>query len=117
MKNFLEDVQDKQFDYIIVGGADPPVLQSRVSKTDEFSGGTAGCLIAARLAGSTTNYRVLLVEAGADTEDDLDNLIPGLTFSKYCKPEGNWLYSTTPQRGLGDRVITYPRGRGMGGCS
>jgi choline dehydrogenase-like flavoprotein len=95
------DVNDQTFDYVVVGG------------------GTAGCLLAARLAGApvTPRHRVLLVEAGGEAEDDPENLIPGLVVPKFGSEEGNWLYRTAPQKQLNGRTIVYPRGRGMGGSS
>lgn len=60
---------------------------------------------------------VLLVEAGREDGDDPENLIPGLTKPKFGSPEGNWIYQSTPQRELNGRVISYPRGKGLGGSS
>ena len=100
MRTTLEKLQNKQFDFVVAGG------------------GTSGCLLASRLASDPTlENGVLLVEAGGDIEDDLDNLIPGLTKTKFGSESGNWLYSTVPQKELNGRMIPYPRGLGMGGCS
>ncbi|KAI9736269.1 MAG: hypothetical protein M1834_001155 [Cirrosporium novae-zelandiae] len=95
----LKQLEGESFDYIIVGG------------------GTSGCLIAARIAAAIPGRQILLVEAGGDVEEDPDNLIPGLTVPKFGSEAGNWLYLTTPQATLNGRIITYPRGRGIGGCS
>lgn len=92
----LQDIQNKTFDHIIIGG------------------GNSGCLLASRLASSS---QVLLVEAGGHTKEDPDNLIPGLVVPKFGSEAGNWQYSTIPQHELNDRKILYPRGKGMGGSS
>ena len=81
-------------------------------------GGTSGCLIASRLAAETEpKQRVLLVEAGGEAEEDPDNLVPGLTKSKFGNPTGNWAYTTAAQKDLNGRLIPYPRGLGLGGSS
>lgn len=80
-------------------------------------GGTSGCLITQRLASHPSEPTVLLVEAGREDADDPENLIPGLTKPKFGSPNGNWIYSSTPQKELNDRIIAYPRGKGLGGCS
>ncbi|RDW95046.1 hypothetical protein BP5796_00809 [Coleophoma crateriformis] len=91
------ELEGQSFDYIIVGG------------------GTAGCLIAARLATALPSSRVLLVEAGGEVEDE--DLVPGYTKPRFGSVDGNWMYETLPQKHLNGRKIAYPRGRGMGGCS
>ncbi|KAH6665144.1 glucose-methanol-choline oxidoreductase [Halenospora varia] len=93
----IERLDKHIFDFIIVGG------------------GTSGCLIAARLATALPHLRVLLVEAGGEIDEK--DLIPGLTKPRFGSPEGNWMYETLPQKELNGRVIPYPRGRGIGGCS
>ncbi|KAH8648357.1 putative glucose dehydrogenase [Tricladium varicosporioides] len=93
----LKHLDKQAFDFIIVGG------------------GTSGCLIAARLATALPQKRVLLVEAGGEIDEK--DLIPGLTKPRFGSSEGNWMYETLPQKELNGRVISYPRGRGIGGCS
>ena len=86
------------FDFIVVGA------------------GTAGALLASRLARSKKQPSVLLVEAGgkndskavrADAERWLHRMVPGM----------NWGYNTIPLEGLDGRVISYDRGKGLGGSS
>ena len=55
------------------------------------------------------------MEAGGEVEQD--DLIPGYTKPRFGNAEGNWMYQTVPQRELKGRVVPYPRGRGLGGCS
>lgn len=84
------------FDYIVVGA------------------GLAGCLVARRLAEDTT-ASVLLLEAGPASEDSRIStppLWPELTGSEF-----DWAYETTPQCGLDGRMLTWPRGRVLGGSA
>lgn len=82
------------YDYIIVGG------------------GTAGCVLAARLS-ADPSVTVLLIEAG-----------PAAAPAEAAQPpawmtllggECDWRFSTTPQADAG--VLGYPRGRMLGGSS
>jgi choline dehydrogenase len=80
--------------------------------------GTAGCVLAARLA-VDPNVRVALLERGGMDSNpaiwapDLPSM-----FSLW-NPQGaeDWGYRTTPQAGLGGRAIDIARGRVLGGCS
>lgn len=85
------------FDYIVVGG------------------GSAGCVIAARLSEDPA-VRVLLLEAGPrDTNPWIH--IP-LGYGKLFKHKRlNWLYETMPEPNLGNRRIGQPRGKVLGGSS
>ena len=78
--------------------------------------GPAGAVIASRLARSTKHPTVLLVEAGGkndskatrvDAERWLTRMVPGM----------NWNYQTAPVKDLADRLISYDRGKGLGGSS
>lgn len=86
---------NKEFDYIIVGG------------------GTAGCIIAARLA--QHGYRVALFEAGPS--DEFDPRV--LTLSNWLTLLGTDLdydYPIEPQP-RGNSHIRHARGKLLGGCS
>ncbi len=77
-------------------------------------GGTAGCVLAARLS-ETPDARVLLIEAGAEVRDpavDSPQAWPSLQGGPY-----DWGYQSTPQAGLGGRVVAQPRGKGLGGST
>lgn len=43
--------------------------------------------------------------------------LKGLSGQTIFKPEYDWCFTTIPQKGVDGRVITQPRGKGLGGCS
>ncbi len=77
--------------------------------------GTAGCLLANRLS-ADANTRVLLLEAGGRDNYAWIHIPVGYL---YCigNPRTDWLYKTEPDPGLNGRVLRYPRGKVLGGCS
>lgn len=90
-------MSDTEFDYIIIGA------------------GTAGSLMANRLSADKSK-RVLLIEAGRKDDYHWIHIPVGYL---YCigNPRTDWLYSTEPDAGLNGRVLRYPRGKTLGGCS
>ncbi|MFT3871447.1 MAG: FAD-dependent oxidoreductase [Nocardioides sp.] len=82
------------FDYVIVGG------------------GTAGCVLAARLS-EDPNLKVLLLEAGRTDRHPLVHVPAG--FAKLTAGPWEWGLSTTPQAHLNDRRIPYAQGKVLGG--
>lgn len=85
------------FDHIIVGG------------------GTAGCVLAARLT-EDPRRRVLLIEAGGTPRSPWIAIPAG--FGKTWKdPRLNWGFATEPEANTHDRAIAVPRGKSLGGST
>lgn len=87
----------QEFDFVVVGG------------------GTAGCVVANRLSASG-KHKVLLLEAGVADRSPLFSVPVGcgehLRSLKY-----DWGYATEKNPHLNDRVMLWPRGKVLGGCS
>jgi choline dehydrogenase len=86
-----------QFDYVIVGG------------------GSAGCVLAARLS-EDPGIRVLLLEAGARNESLMVNM-PAGTFKLMGAPKSDWLYEVEPDATRAGRRQMWSAGRMLGGSS
>ena len=84
-------------DYIIIGG------------------GSAGCVLAARLS-ANPRCHVVLLEAGGE---DLNPLIhiPAGYIKTMVNPAMNWMFETEPENSSGNRRIAIPRGKVLGGSS
>lgn len=85
-----------EFDYIVVGA------------------GTAGCVLAARLA-EDPDVTVLLVEAGPDGRGVAQITDPAL-WETLQHSSLDWCYHYAPSLDVADRAIPIPRGRVLGGC-
>ena len=83
------------FDYVIVGG------------------GTAGCVVASRLA-LQSDASVLLLEAGGSDLRPMIQIPIGYARLLFAKGV-NWLYETEPDPGLAGRRSFWPRGKVLGG--
>ena len=88
-----------EFDYVIAGG------------------GSAGCVLAARLSENPKTI-VCLLEAGGEGKDALIRMPLGVAamLPGYGKIN-NWAFETVPQKGLNGRRGYQPRGRTLGGSS
>ena len=86
-----------QPDYIIIGG------------------GSAGCVLAARLSADPSCH-VVLLEAGGEDYNPLIH-IPAGYIKTMVNPEMNWMFETEPEEGTGNRRIAIPRGKVLGGSS
>ncbi len=104
-----------------VGPAAPPGRQSGPSKDSnvtEFDyvivgGGSAGCVLAARLS-ADGRQRVLLLEAGGSDASPWIRMPIGYGRT-FTDPAVNWMYETEPDPALGNRSALCPRGKVLGG--
>lgn len=90
-------MSESVFDYIVIGG------------------GSAGCVIAARLS-EKASTRVLLLEAGKEGKGFLFDM-PAGSFALMGNPKADWIYPTEPDPSAGDRVTTWAAGKALGGSS
>jgi choline dehydrogenase len=89
-------MESQTFDYIVVGA------------------GSAGSVLANRLS-ANPKHRVLVLEAGRESHPW--SRIP-VGFARLIEnPAANWLYSSEPDEGTGQRRIPIPRGKLLGGSS
>lgn len=84
----------REWDYVVAGG------------------GTAGCVLARRLA-ERAQVRVLLLEAGGRYPAALSVPLAGMRRAV----EYSWKYFTRQQAGLGGRRLSFPFGKVLGGSS
>lgn len=76
-------------------------------------GGTAGCVLAARLSESG-KLHVALLEAGPSDTNPWINLPFGMQML-ITNPKVNWMYESEPISGIGGRRVFQPRGKVIGG--
>lgn len=84
------------FDYVIIGG------------------GSAGCVLAARLS-ENPSVRVCVIEAGGKDTNPLIHMPVG--FAKMTTGPLTWGLTTTPQKHANNREIPYAQARVLGGGS
>lgn len=86
----------QSFDYIVVGG------------------GTAGCVLAARLS-QNPGTQLLMLEAGAAKPSA--GMSDPMSWPKLSGTSVDWGYETVPQIGTDSAVLAWPRGKVLGGSS
>jgi choline dehydrogenase len=90
--------------------------ENTVTETSDYvvvGGGTAGCILAARLS-EDPNTRVTLLEAGPPDKDVWIHIPAG--YARLSKSRRyDWGYATEPEPELHNRVIAWPRGKVLGG--
>ncbi|TCD63024.1 hypothetical protein EIP91_006087 [Steccherinum ochraceum] len=81
-------------------------------------GGATGCVIAGRLAAADANLKILIIEQGPDTKDDLNHLQPAI-FARHLMPDSKTLkfVVSKPADAVGGRPIIVPAGQCVGGGS
>jgi choline dehydrogenase len=92
-EKFLTESQS--FDFVVVGG------------------GSAGCVLAARLS-EERGSSVCLIEAGGSGRSAVVD-IPAAVAMAQRSTDLNWGFKSAPQRHLNNRQLGFPRGRGLGG--
>ncbi|OHW89425.1 glucose-methanol-choline oxidoreductase [Colletotrichum incanum] len=88
----------QEYDFVIVGG------------------GTAGCLLASRLATTETKPSVVLLEGGRDINKP-EYRRTAERFSTIAQPGLDYGYISTPQEHARNRRVPQARGKGLGGSS
>jgi choline dehydrogenase-like flavoprotein len=88
---------NQTFDYVIIGA------------------GSAGCVLANRLSADPGNS-VCLLEAGGKDNWIWFHIPVGYLFA-IGNPRADWMFKTESEAGLNGRVLNYPRGKVLGGCS
>ena len=76
-------------------------------------GGSAGCVVAARLS-EDPSVRVTLLEAGPE-DRDLWIHVPAGYARLFASGRYDWKFATEPEPELADRSVAWPRGRVLGG--
>ena len=89
-------METQTYDYIVVGA------------------GSAGSVLANRLS-ANPRHKVLVLEAGRESHPW--SRIPVGFARLIANPAANWLYSSEPDEGTGQRRIPIPRGKLLGGSS
>jgi len=127
-----DDLPNTTFDFIIVGGSYLN-FSTIISLTNTLIiGGTAGSVLANRLT-EIPQFQVLVIEAGPESVEWLnfewgytqpsfsnvgvmDLMVPGFVFN-LANSAFDWNFTTTPQKGLNGRIVTFERGHVLGGSS
>ncbi len=88
---------NKTWDFIVVGA------------------GSAGCVLASTLSENPA-VSVLIIEAGGPATNPWIHIPIGY-FKTIGNPATDWCFQTEPNKGLANRSIVWPRGKGIGGSA
>ncbi|RXW18824.1 hypothetical protein EST38_g7023 [Candolleomyces aberdarensis] len=91
----MAEATSASFDYVVIGG------------------GTAGLVVASRLA-EEEGKTVVVLEAGEDVSNETSVMIPGLWPATWGT-EYDWKTTSAPTENVGP--VSMPRGKGLGGSS
>ncbi|MEH1928375.1 GMC family oxidoreductase [Nostoc sp.] len=92
-------VESFYYDYVVIGA------------------GSAGSIVASKLAAYDSGMNILLIEAGA-SPDNTQMWTPSDWFEVLQKcPEIEWGYQSVPQPNLNNRVINLAQAKVLGGCA
>jgi choline dehydrogenase len=91
------EMEDAAFDYVIVGA------------------GSAGCVLANRLSEDPA-VTVALIEAGGRDRNPWIH-IPAGYYRNFSNPAVTWQFGSGPEPHLDGRIVSWPRGRVLGGSS
>ncbi|KAK4935355.1 hypothetical protein LTR10_023585 [Elasticomyces elasticus] len=96
----IVDTISESYDFVIVGG------------------GLAGLVLGGRLS-EDSNHTVLVLEAGGDGDDYRERIdTPSDAYYNSLWPTPlNWAFNTTPQAGMNNTQMEWPRGKVLGGSS
>ena len=95
-----------------------PYLNLCTSLTLGPVGGTTACLVASRLADADPKLKILIVEAGPHTEENLSHTQPA-RYLHHLAPDSKTVtfVVANPEKELGDRQTIVPTGHCVGGGS
>jgi len=94
----ISQLPKRNYDFVIIGA------------------GAAGNVVASRLT-DNPSFSVLVIEAGVTNEGVVPIAVPFLAPTNQPQSAVTWNYTTVPQSSLNGRILTYPRGRVLGGSS